>query len=155
MRAHLSIATAFMLSTMTVAGADQPSIPAARRPTLMCIYHFIKVQPNVLSVGIYAVDGFRSAVQYTFHTPDNNLVNSNFMLLGNGSTSRGYLYTITSEGNNSQKIADEEMGFLDPISEKLESTCHLFGVFDNTMPGPPDAKLWRPIDLRTWATTSQ
>ena len=141
-------AVLLLSSGIAVAEEQWPSIPSAQQSTVKCVYRLLKSKAAIQSVDVYAVDGFRSAVEYTFRDASGHTVVSDIMISGI-STNGGHDITYDGQPMNgdSQKMIHEEMDFLGQISNELHSECQIMPAFDHLIPGPPEHKLWLQVEL--------
>jgi hypothetical protein len=120
------------------------SVPAARRSAVKCIYHLLKMQPGVQSVTVYIVDGFRSAVGFSFRAADGRIVSSDIMI--SGQLVGQLTYSTVVRANDSDALVGEQINFESGISRSLQKACLVTPAFDNMFPRPPGRQQWRPVD---------
>jgi len=133
----------FIMGFGTANAADQfPTIPLKHKASIKCIYSILKSNGAVRSVDTYALDGFRSAIEFTFTDVKGEQSTTDILLSGvlkDGST----LYGYGSPDRQSEQRELENQQFLSSIAETLVSECHLLPAFDNLFPQPPPRQKWR------------
>ena len=140
MSVRLFVSMVFSAGIAAAAAEPPPEIPIATMPTVKCVYRILKSSGAVQSVDAYAIDGFRSAIEYTFRDKNGHQVISDIMLSG-----RHYSFPI--QHDESQVVVAQDMDFASRISDRLSSECHVSPAFDNLLPSPKVRADWRRVDL--------
>jgi hypothetical protein len=120
--------------------APEPSLPAAAIPMVRCIYGVLKSSNEVQSISLYSIDGFRFALEYTFHTKGGRVVVYDLEFFGEDT----YL-TDKIPREISQDNADEAQALERRLN--LNSKCHLRYSFDNIYPQPKARADWQRMDF--------
>ena len=131
---------------ITPAVGQPPEISPAAMPALKCVYGLLQSYAAVQSVDAYAVDGLRSAIEYSFRDRDGRIVISDIMLSG-VSIDGALTYSGVPHLRDSQKTIGMEMDFLRSVSADLRSKCHVTPALDDLLPEPKSRPQWRRVDL--------
>jgi len=147
MKIILILFSAFIINFgAATAKAQAPTIPARHKEPIKCIYGILRSNNAVRSVDIYALDGFRSALEFNYVYADGNVSTEDILLSGtkkDGTTAYGLSSPIRQ--SDQQQIA--HLQFLQPMLERFQSACHLFPAFDNLIPQPPPRSKWQREDF--------
>lgn len=122
--------------------SPQAVLDASNAAAIRCMYPLIKANPAIQSLEVYAIDRFRSAIEYGFRDNDGQLVVDDLVLLGGGSqVAIGDKGPRTRPPSKSDAANDFTMK-LSAVATKCNVTCAL----DNVYPGPKPRNEWQRVD---------
>jgi hypothetical protein len=114
-----------------------PTIPPNHKAPLKCIYDILKANGAVRSIDVFALDGFRSAIEFTRVNEQGHVSTRDILLSGvlrDGTTNYFYGMPVDDQANWQFDMS---------LSGKLNSSCRLRPAFDNLLPPPPARARWR------------
>jgi hypothetical protein len=120
---------------------SSPSLPAGTLPPIRCIYNILKPEKAVLSIDVFAIDSARSAVEYSFRDPNNEVIVSDIVLL---TTAGRVTYHGATAVQPPPSAREQSMKFL--ASLNLSQECHIVASFDSLVPGAKPRADWRKIE---------
>ena len=122
-----------------------PSIAPAKLAAMKCVYGALKSAPEVQSVAVYSIDGFRHAIEYTMRTRSGHVLAGDMMI--SGATDGDFGWSVVAFHGETTDEGFEELDFLMNAVPNLDSKCHLKPVGDHLIPGPKPRSEWQRMDL--------
>jgi hypothetical protein len=127
-------------------GADNrlTELQAGMVPTIRCVYHLASAAPGVRSVEVYALNGRRIAVEYTFKDKKGRIIYSDIVLAFWGPDE-----SVSYSGLDAHPKSDnwiEVTDFESKYMPQLQTKCRISPVLDDTLPFPSPRKDWRRIE---------
>ena len=124
-----------LASVSGITACSQPKIATATVPAVECVYRLMRADPAIQSVDVYAVDRFRSAIEYRFRDKYGDLTAD--LVLTGWKPGRSTFYV---SGSKSARSSSREGAFISNL--KLQR-CPLSPAFDDLEPPPKSRNDWK------------
>lgn len=126
-----------LASVGCITACSQPRIATATVPAVECVYRLMRANPAIQSVDVYAVDRFRSAIEYNFRDKYGDLT-ADLVLTG----WKPGISTFYMSGPKSARSSSREGAFISNL--KLQR-CPLNPAFDDLEPPPKPRNEWKRV----------
>lgn len=130
--------TVLLASVSAISACSQSKIATATIPAVECVYRLMRSDPAIQSVDVYAVDRFRSAIEYRFRDKEGELTAD--LVLTGWKPGRSTFYM---PGSKSARSSFREGEF---ISKLNLQRCPLSPAFDDLEPPPKPRDEWRQVN---------
>jgi hypothetical protein len=129
-------------SAQTKAGVNPASVS-----TLNCIYNLLRSDESVHSTSVYSVDGFRSAVEFSFRDKKYGDIVADIVLSG-GRIGDQMTYNLGRFSTNSpdQLTQDKALRSAEFVGKLLARSCSVTPALDDVLPFPPPRAEWQQVE---------
>ena len=142
---QLLVGTVLVSSFGVITACAQPKIATDTIPAVECVYRLMKSDPAIQTVNVYAVDKFRSAIEYSFRYKDGEHT-ADLVFSGWGHGRSRFYMSATRE---SPQTSSREYEILSNLN--LPYKCPAVPAFDNAEPTPKPRDDWQRV---TWPSQS-
>lgn len=121
--------------------SPQAVLDASNATAIRCMYPLIRANPAIQSLEVYAIDRFRSAIEYGFRDNDGQVVVDDLVLLAGTQVAIGDKGPRTRPPSKSDAANDFRMK-LSGVATK----CNVTWAFDNVYPGSKPRNEWQRVN---------